>query len=130
MNFVTGFVGNPPKPSWSDGHYNFEWWDGHIICRAGDHFIDAALHHFNVETGRDNVPVVAVSKIIHFSSQVISRMDPTDHIQLWWHHPPKEVDLLKIPQSPQELITKYSSNLINRLLAQHMKYTRLSIAKG
>ena len=102
-NFVIGFLGNQ-QPS---------KWDGHVICVAGDCFIDAATHHFNKEFGLE-VPKVIVSKVFNLHTQVISRVDINDQSKLWWHEPPSGIDISP-PIEPQELIDQYASVLIKAI---------------
>ena len=76
-NFVVGFVGRP----------NPRKWDGHVVCRAGNMIIDAALMHFTKQFGLQTPGIVA-STCFDVPSQVISRRDLGVGSRLWWHHPP------------------------------------------
>lgn len=103
-NFVIGFLGNPPTPG---------KWDGHVVCRAGNWIIDAALHHFKVDWQLEVPPVVA-ARTFGPVTQVISRIDVNNEARLWWHPPPTGADL-NIPPAPLDLVSTYSSRLINLL---------------
>lgn len=102
-NFVIGFLGNQQANKW----------DGHVICVAGDCFIDAATHHFQKEFGLE-VPNVIVSKRFNLQTQVISRVDLSGQARLWWHKPPHGVDSTP-PIEPQNLVDEYASLLIEAI---------------
>ena len=105
-NYVIGFVGRAQK----EGK-----WDGHVVCTAGNWFIDAALHHFNIEFKLDVAPV-AYGPMFDLPTQVIARIDLRATEKLWWHHPPQGADI-SIPQNPPELVAQYASQLIKRVAA-------------
>lgn len=103
-NFVVGFTGA------RDGEPK---WDGHVICAAGDWFVDAAVHHFRADFRLD-VPPVIVGRRFLVPAQAIARVDLSATTMLWWHRPPPEVDSA-IPVEPRELIEMYSSMLAERI---------------
>lgn len=103
-NFVVGFLDVAPK---------LHKWNGHVVCDAGDFIIDAAIKHFDIEFGL-TVPAIVRSRKFLVPTQVISRHNLNERLQLWWHHPPEGVDVT-IPNEPSELITKYATQLVERL---------------
>ncbi len=105
QNYVVGFLGtgSPLK------------WDGHVVCRAENLIIDAALTHFEKEFGM-HVPGVVSSPCFNVPTQVISRCDLNTGATFWWHYPPASPEFdLNIPSQPRELIATCASRLIEHL---------------
>lgn len=105
-NFVIGFLGNQKHDA---------KWDGHVICVANNWFIDAALRHFNIEFNLE-CPTIVISKIFPLQTQIISRLDINTENRIWWISAPSNVDIT-IPKQPNELIEKYSTDLITKIKA-------------
>jgi hypothetical protein len=104
-NFVVGFLGkaNPRK------------WDGHVVCRAGNLIVDAALKHFEKEFGL-NVPSIASTSCFNVPTQVIACCDLSKGARFWWHYPPATPGIqLNVPDEPQDVIAKFATQLIERL---------------
>jgi hypothetical protein len=106
-NYAIGFVGNAPVEN---------KWDGHVICAAKDWFIDAAVHHIQAQFGI-SVPQVVVAHKFLVPTQAISRLNLNDSQTLWWYQPPPGADTSP-PENPQELVSDYASQLIERLQAR------------
>lgn len=101
-NYVVGFLGNTSPAKW----------DGHVVCRAKDLIIDAALTHFEKQFGL-RVPGVVSSPCFTVPTQVISRCDLSAGACLWWHYPPASPEFdLNIPSQPREMIAQYATQLI------------------
>ncbi|MFO1251023.1 hypothetical protein [Inhella sp.] len=103
-NHVIGFLGRPPKP---------HCWDGHVVCRAGHHLLDAATQHFEVQFGLQ-VPWVTVVPMIELPTQMLARSELASGAQLWWLRPPPGFDPTP-PHEPDELVQEHAERLIARL---------------
>ena len=88
-------------------------WEGHVVCRGEAFLIDAALHHVQRGLGVD-VPMIVIGQVFDVTSNVISRHDLSADTRLWWHRPPHELDI-QIPDEPEDLIVRYSDELISKL---------------
>ncbi len=105
-NYVIGFLGNQPRAG---------KWDGHVVCSAGDWFVDAALHHFKLEFGQDT-PAVVASRKFQARTLAIARVDLSATDRLVWMAPPAGIDATP-PAEPPELVAQYSGLLADRLAA-------------
>jgi len=106
QNYVVGFL----------GRYTPGKWDGHVVCVAGDFFIDAALYHFQKEFGV-GVPNVVVSRIFRATTTVISRVDLDPRHCLWWHQPPADRPVAP-PDEPESVIALCAAALVQAITAQ------------
>ncbi len=104
MSTVIGFVGSSP----GDGG-----WDGHAICRAGDHYVDAAVQHFSGKLG-DKAMDTVVFKRLPIQSNVLGRSDIDDLNRFWWVTPPSAFDTTPPSDNPISVFT-YSKQLIAHL---------------
>lgn len=105
QNYIVGFLGDPGPGKW----------DGHVICRAKNFIVDAALKHFEVDFGM-GVPGIIAAHCFEVPTQVISRRDLNASSSLWWHYPPTEPHInLSVPEQPEEIITRYADELIRFL---------------
>lgn len=102
-NFIVGFFRKAHELQW----------EGHVVCRGEGFLIDAALYHVQRELGVE-VPKIVAADVFDFRSNVISRYDLSHDTRLWWHRPPPDVDI-EIPGEPEELIARYSDELISKL---------------
>jgi hypothetical protein len=106
QNFVVGFTGKPATP---------KKWDGHVVCSGENFIIDAALYHFTREFDL-NVPHVAATPRFLVPTQVIAQLHLNAGNGLWWHCPPTYEGIdMNIPDEPQEVITKFSAQLIEHM---------------
>lgn len=101
---VIGFLGRPQKP---------HCWDGHVVCRAGDHLLDAATQHFQVQFGLV-VPWVTVVPMFELPTQALARSELAGGAQLWWLRAPPGMDATP-PHEPDELVQDHAERLIARL---------------
>ena len=104
MSTVIGFVGSRP----GDGG-----WDGHAICRAGDHYVDAAVQHFADKIGDKTLDTV-VFKRLPIQSNVLGRSDIDDFNRFWWVTPPAAFDATPPSDNPISVLT-HSKELIEHL---------------
>lgn len=104
QRYAFGFVGNATRD---------DKWDGHVICVAGDYFVDTAIQHFQTEFGV-KVPNVAMARRFCFPTQLIGGMDLAENKALWWLHPPSGFDLHP-PENPSEMVEEYAARLIQRI---------------
>ena len=88
-------------------------WDGHIICRAGDWYIDAATAVFRNEFTME-VPSVATFQVLPVPSAVIGRLDLNATNTLWWFVPPQGINVTP-PDDPVELVDQLASALIEKV---------------
>jgi hypothetical protein len=103
QNYIVGFSGNKRDTQW----------EGHVVCRGEDFLIDAALYHVQRDLGVE-VPRIVIAHIFGIPSNVISRYDLDHGTRLWWHRPPPDADL-QIPDEPEEIIARYTDELISLL---------------
>lgn len=86
---------------------------GHVICVAGNCFIDAATQSLHRDFGIFT-PSVIVAKVFDLSSRVISELDLSDQVKIWWFDPPPVVDIA-LPIEPSNLVAEYANELISNL---------------
>ncbi|HTR01339.1 MAG TPA: hypothetical protein VMH83_15175 [Candidatus Acidoferrum sp.] len=113
-NFV---VGNHATPS-------SEKWPGHAICLAEDWLIDAALHHFKRQFELE-VPDLVVKKTFGIDSNVIGRFDAGPQDRIWWHRLPHTI-VMKIPQEPEDIVSRCALDLANEVESRLAGKERLS----
>lgn len=108
-NYVVGFLGNAPR----EGK-----WDGHVVCSAGDWFLDTALSHFKLEFGKDT-PAVIAGRTFQVRTSMIARVDLNPSERLAWITPPEGAESTP-PDEPPELVARYAQALAERVKAsQH-----------
>ena len=101
--YVIGFLGkdDPQK------------WDGHIVCCADGHLIDAALHHFEREFGLQ-VPWVITTPMLSFPTPALAHVNMNSSDAIWWQPPPVGTDT-QPPSEPQDLVQQYVHALLNAI---------------
>jgi hypothetical protein len=104
-SIVLGFLDSKPAPGGG--------WDGHVVCRVGDYFIDASVYHFHEAAGSDLPDAVLVQRF-NRPSHVLGRLSISDSDRLWWHQPPDGVDPTP-PQENQTDLNLYAGKLIAHL---------------
>jgi len=101
---IVGFIGsNPTKGGW----------DGHAICRIGDHYIDATVHHF-AESINGKVLDTVVFKRLPIQSNVLGRSDIDEYNRFWWVTPPAVRDSTPPSDNPVSILI-HSKNLIQHV---------------
>lgn len=103
-NCVLGFVGRIDTST---------RWDGHVICEAGDCFIDAALHHLEADFGVPT-PRVVFGKRYPVPSQLIGGYDLNDKERILWVAAPAGVKS-DPPEEPADLVAHYADALVKHL---------------
>jgi hypothetical protein len=98
--YVIGFLGkNAPQK-----------WDGHIVCCADGHLIDAALHHFEKEFGLP-VPWMITTPMLSFPTPALAHVSMNGTDAIWWQPPPEGIDL-QPPPEPADLTQQYADALL------------------
>jgi hypothetical protein len=101
---VIGFVGSSPGAG---------GWDGHAICRVGDHYIDASAHHFADSVADHDLDTV-VFKSLPIQSNVLGRSDIDERNRFWWVTPPAVPDPTPPSDNPV-LVLFHSKKLIDHV---------------
>ena len=101
---VIGFVGSSPGEG---------GWDGHVICRVGDHYIDATVRHFSESIG-DNLPDTVVFQRLPIQSNVLGRSSIDDLNRFWWVTPPATFDPTP-PEEDQEAVLLHAKKLVEHI---------------
>jgi hypothetical protein len=104
QNFVVGFL-NDKEP--------ISGWNGHVVCRAGNTIIDAAIQNLEVKLGMQ-VPWVVVATRFKISTQLISRAKLGDDAMLEWFYPPVNFET-QPPEEPVKLIEQYANLLYQKI---------------
>lgn len=91
---VIGFVGSSPGAG---------GWDGHAICRVGDHYVDATIRHFS-EGISDNLPDIVVFPRLPIQSNVLGRSSIDDLNRFWWVTPPSAFDPTPPAEDPDAVL--------------------------
>jgi len=99
--YAVGFV---------EGKLATSQWNGHVICKTKNWFIDSALHTFK-KNFKVEVPLVVGIRADDFERQQIAHHSLIDGSEIKWFQAPKNFDLT-IPEEPQEIIQKYTDELI------------------
>ena len=102
--YAVGFVGDKlPQGQWN----------GHVICKTQNWFIDAALFtlkkKFNLE-----VPLTVGIRADNFEQHEFAHYILSDGSELKWFQAPDGFDK-SIPDEPFEIIQKYTQELVNRI---------------
>ena len=101
---VIGFVGSSPGAG---------GWDGHAICRVGDHYIDASVHHFADSVADHDLDTV-VFKSLPIQSNVLGRSDIDERNRFWWVTPPAVPDPTPPSDNPVSVLF-HSKMLIDHI---------------
>jgi hypothetical protein len=99
--YAVGFVGNQLAPG---------QWNGHVICKTKNWFIDAALYTFKKKFNLE-VPLSVGIRADDFEQQQFAHFELQDGSELKWFQVPEGFDK-KIPDEPIEVIQKYAQELI------------------
>jgi len=99
--YAVGFVGDKLP----QGH-----WDGHVICKTKNWFIDAALFTFKKKFNLE-VPLIVGIRADDFEQQQFAHHSLSDGSEIKWFQAPEGFDK-SIPDEPQEIIQKYADELI------------------
>ena len=99
--YAVGFVGDKlPQGQWN----------GHVICKTKNWFIDAALFTFKKKFNLE-VPLVVGIRADDFEQQQFAHQSLSDGSEIKWFQAPEGFDK-SIPDEPQEIIQKYADELI------------------
>jgi len=101
---VIGFVGSSPGAG---------GWDEHAICRVGDHYIDASVHHF-ADSVADQALDTVVFKSLPIQSNVLGRSDIDEYNRFWWVTPPAVPDSTPPSDNPVSVLF-HSKKLIDHI---------------
>ena len=88
-------------------------WDGHVICKSENFFIDAAIFTFKKKFNLE-VPLVVGIRADDFMQQQFAHYSLTDGSELKWFQAPGGFDK-SIPNEPAEIIEKYTQLLVRRI---------------
>jgi len=99
---VVGFVGRGSSAA---------KWDGHVVCATPGFIIDAALHHFEREFQLPVPPVVVASRNQLSSQSIAVTTLSTGDTLLWLNPPPLRKGSLRIPQSPEAVVSDLTASL-------------------
>ena len=103
-NYAVGFTGAPDQKG---------KWNGHVTCRTRNYLIDMGLANFERDFSLIT-PKGAIGKVFNVKSTVLSKVDLSENVQLWWHLPHNKVKNKK-PTYPQEKINFYSQEVIGHM---------------
>ena len=93
-------------------------WNGHVICKTQNWFLDASLFTFS-KNFQIEVPLVVGIRADDFEKQEFAHHNLSDGSVLKWFQPPENFDS-RIPEEPQEIIDKYAEDLIKMIEADLM----------
>jgi len=99
--YAVGFV---------EGKLATSQWNGHVICKTKNWFIDAALFTFK-KNFKVEVPLVVGIRAGDFEQHQFAQYDLDDGSVLRWFQVPDNFDST-IPDEPIEIIQKYADELI------------------
>ena len=102
--YTVGFVG--------DKLQNGQW-NGHVICKIQNWFIDAALFTFKKKFNIE-VPLIIGIRGDDFEQQQFAHYNLSDGSEIKWFQAPDGFDK-SIPDEPFEIIQKYTHELIKRI---------------
>jgi hypothetical protein len=103
-NYAVGFTGAPDQKG---------RWNGHIICRTRHFLIDMGIANFERDFNLA-VPKGAIGKVFNVKSNVLSKVELSEQVQLWWHLPLGKVRNKK-PAYSIDVINLYAEALIKDL---------------
>ena len=102
--YAVGFVGDAlPQGQWN----------GHVICKTKNWFIDAALFTFKKKFNLE-VPLIIGIKADDFEQYQFAHYNLSDGSELKWFQAPVGFDK-SIPGEPFEIIQKYTQELVKRI---------------
>jgi len=102
--YTVGFVG--------DKLQNGQW-NGHVICKIKNWFIDAALFTFKKKFNIE-VPLVIGIRGDDFEQQQFAHYSLNDGSEIKWFQAPDGFDK-SIPDEPFDIIHKYTQELVKRI---------------
>ena len=88
-------------------------WNGHVICKSEDFFIDAALFTFKKQFNLE-VPLIVGLRANDFEQQQFAHYSLSDGCELKWFQAPDGFDE-SIPTEPFEIIEKYTQELVRKI---------------
>ena len=88
-------------------------WNGHVICKVKNWFIDSSLFTFKKKFNLE-VPLVVGIRADDFEQQQFANYSLSDGSELKWLQVPDGFDKT-IPEEPVELIEKFAQELIRRI---------------
>ena len=102
--YVVGFVGDKlPQGQWN----------GHVICKTQNWFIDAALFTFKKKFNLE-VPLAVGIRADNFEQHQFAHYILSDGSELKWFQAPDGF-YKSIPDEPLEIIKKYTQELVSRI---------------
>ena len=102
--YVVGFVGDKlPQGQWN----------GHVICKTQNWFIDAALFTFKKKFNLE-VPLAVGIRADNFEQHEFAHYILSDGSELKWFQAPNGFDK-SIPDEPSKIIKKYTQELVSRI---------------
>lgn len=102
--YAVGFVGDKlPQGQW----------DGHVICKTQNWFIDAALFTFKKKFNLE-FPLAVGIRADNFEQHEFAHYILSDGSELKWFQAPDGFDK-SIPDEPSEIIKKYTQKLVSRI---------------
>ena len=102
--YTVGFVGDKLQN---------EQWNGHVICKIQNWFIDAALFTFKKKFNIE-VPLIIGIRGDDFEQQQFAHYSLSDGSEIKWFQAPDGFDK-SIPDEPFEIIQKYTQELVSRI---------------
>ena len=93
-------------------------WNGHVICKSEDFFIDAALFTFKKQFNLE-VPLIVGLRANDFEQQQFAHYSLSDGCELKWFQAPDGFDE-SLPTEPFEIISKYTQELVRRIDASEI----------
>ena len=93
-------------------------WDGHVICKSENFFIDAALFTFKKRLNLE-VPLVVGIRADNFEHQQFAHYSLSDGSGLKWFQAPDGFEK-SIPDEPFKIIEKYTQELVTRIEASQI----------
>ena len=102
--YAVGFVGDKlPQGQWN----------GHVICKTQNWFIDAALFTFKKKFNLQ-VPLALGIRADNFEQHQFAHYNLSDDSEIKWFQAPDGFDK-SIPDEPFEIIQKYTQELVKRI---------------
>ena len=102
--YAVGFVGDKlPQGQWN----------GHVICKTKNWFIDAALFTFKKKFNLQ-VPLAVGIRADNFEQHQFAHYNLSDDSEIKWFQAPDGFDK-SIPDEPFEIIQKYTQELVKRI---------------
>jgi len=111
-NYAVGFTGAPDQKG---------RWNGHITSRTRHFSIDMGIANFERNFNLA-VPKGAIGKVFNVKSNVLSKVELSEQVQLWWHLPLGKVRNKKPAYSTEEI--SFYSEAVVRQVNQMLKYPK------